>query len=107
MGPAVDAPVDQGDLPGPSLSEQSPSWAARARSLPLVARLERLFAPTWRRDLLAILVIVGACVPVLLAAQRPPGGTDDCVYFEYARDGKDVGAPHHQQRFALLGTVKL
>src|SRR5688572_8722549 len=80
--------------------------ARRLRSLSAVAFLERQLEPAWRREVLAILVLVGLFVPTFLAARLNPGGTDDCVYFDYAA-GNDVGAAHHQQRFALLGTVLL
>lgn len=78
----------------------------RARSARLVNFLEAAFAPTWRRDMLAIVVLVGLFVPTFFEARLNPGGTDDCAYFEYAA-GQRAGAPHHQQRFALLGTVWL
>lgn len=88
------------------MSESILGHARRVRSSPPVAFLESAFAPTWRRDVLAVLVIVSLFVPTFLEARLNPGGTDDCAYFEYAA-GMNAGAPHHQQRFALLGTVLL
>lgn len=82
------------------------SSAVKKGSLPLVSALERWLAPAWRRELLAILVVASVCVAAFFQAQRSPTGSDDCVYFEYAA-GTDAGAPHQQQRFALLGAVKL
>ncbi|HEU5072808.1 MAG TPA: hypothetical protein VFU02_01515 [Polyangiaceae bacterium] len=87
------------------MSEWVLGQARRVRSSPPVASLESALAPAWRRAVLAILLVIGLFVPTLLEARLTPGGTDDCAYFEYAAGMAEP--PHHQQRFALLGTVRL
>lgn len=88
------------------MKERVVGWVEHARSLALVRFLQRHLGSQPRREALAISVIVGVYLVVFFLARREPGGADDCVYFEVA-SGRDSGAPHHQQRFALLGTVKL
>ncbi|HEU5072809.1 MAG TPA: hypothetical protein VFU02_01520 [Polyangiaceae bacterium] len=88
------------------MKEQVLGWIGKVRSLAPVRFFERRLVPTAHRDALAIAVLVSVFVPTFLEAQRTPGGSDDCVYFEYAA-GYPSGAPHHQQRFGLLATVKL
>src|SRR5688572_25265533 len=88
------------------MNERILGWVRQVRSLATVRLLERQLAPQPRREILAIAVIVSVFAATFVQAQRTPGGSDDCVYFEIAA-GRSSGAPHHQQRFALLGTVKL
>lgn len=88
------------------MKEQVLGWVEGVRSLAFVRFVERQLAPTAHRDLLAIVVLTCVFVATFFQAQRTPGGSDDCVYFEYAA-GHPSGAPHHQQRFALLATIKL
>ncbi|HEY6727126.1 MAG TPA: hypothetical protein VI197_23995 [Polyangiaceae bacterium] len=82
------------------------SALGQVRSLAIVRLLQRPLASERRREVLAIAVIVCVFVATFFEAQRIPGGADDCAYFEIAA-GQDSGAPHHQQRFGLIGTVKL
>lgn len=60
----------------------------------------------WSPDVMALVLLCGAFIVLFIVAQRSPAGTDDTVYFLYAA-GHNTGAPHHHQRFILLGTVQL
>ena len=88
------------------LEPQISGWARRVRSLEFVRVLERELAPQWRRELVAIALLVCVFVVTFFQAQRSPGGSDDCAYFESAA-GMESGGPHHRQRFALLGATWL
>lgn len=81
-------------------------WARRVRSLGSVAFLERQLSPRSRREVLAIVAIVAMFTATFFLVQRTPGGSDDCVYFEYAA-GRPSGAPHHQQRYGLIAAIQL
>lgn len=83
------------------------AWGAVARWPSWVrGQFNKSTLSVWLPDALALLFLCVSYAVVFFAAQRNPLGVDDSVYFEYAR-GIQTGAPHHQQRFIVLGTVWL